>query len=146
MELKTLMQQIRIKLQLMMFKMLKTTQDVPISNDGEQVINIIPQEVHDAPTTQEEESQFVYEKHNVLNENIGEDDVLLPQESNYQAPTDLRKVYSHPLSSVIDDPRDCVRIRSKMNKMIINLYHNLSPKISKMRIMTHVEFMSCKMN
>jgi hypothetical protein len=44
----------------------------PISNDGEQVINITPQEVQDASITQDEESQFVYKENNTLNENISE--------------------------------------------------------------------------
>jgi hypothetical protein len=52
--------------------------------------------VQDAPTTQKEESQVVHEEHNALKESIGEEDVLPPQDTSHQAPTNLREIPSHP--------------------------------------------------
>jgi hypothetical protein len=89
--------------------------------------------VQNASKTQEEESQVVQEEHNTLNDDIGVEHTLPPQNSNHQVPTDLREVSSHPLSSVIGDPREGVRTRSKMNKMIVHyaFVSQLEPKIFK---------------
>jgi hypothetical protein len=84
--------------------------------NGEQVIKITQQEVQNTSTTQEEESQVMQEEYNVLNEDIGVEHILPPQDSNHQVPTDLRKVSSHPLFTVIGDPREGVMIRSKQIK------------------------------
>jgi Reverse transcriptase (RNA-dependent DNA polymerase) len=58
---------------------------------------------------------------------------LPPQDSNYEVPTDLREVYSHHLSSIIGDPSEGVRTRSKMNKIIAHFafVSQLDPKIFK---------------
>jgi hypothetical protein len=58
---------------------------------------------------------------------------LPPQDSNYEVPTDIREVFSHHLSSIIGDPREDVRTRSKMNKMIAHcaFISQLEPKIFK---------------
>jgi hypothetical protein len=97
-----------------------TSQEVPITMNGEQIIEIAQQEIQNGSTTQEKKSQIMQEEHNVLNDDIGVEHILPPQDSNHQVPTDLRKVFSHPLSSVIGDPREYVRTRSKMNKMIVH--------------------------
>jgi hypothetical protein len=70
------------------------------------------------------------EEHNVLNDDIGIEHILSSQDSNYEVLTDLREVYSHPLSSIISDPREGVRTRSKMNKMIAHcaFVSQLEPK------------------
>jgi hypothetical protein len=71
----------------------------------EQIIKIVQQEVQNASTTQEEESQVMQEEHNTLNDDIGVQHILPFQDSNYEVPTDLREVSSHLLSSIIGDPR-----------------------------------------
>jgi Reverse transcriptase (RNA-dependent DNA polymerase) len=55
---------------------------------------------------------------------------LPSQDSNYEVPTDLREVSFHHLSSIIGDPREDVRTRSKMNKMIVHcaFVSQLEPK------------------
>jgi hypothetical protein len=89
--------------------------------------------VQNALTTQEKESQVMQEEHNALNDDIGVEHILPPQDSNYEVPTDFREVSSHPLSSIIGDPREDVRIRSKMNKMIAHctFISQLEPKFFK---------------
>jgi hypothetical protein len=59
--------------------------------------------VQNASTTQEEESQVMREEYNALNDDISVEHILPPQDSNYEVPTDLREVSSHPLSSIIGD-------------------------------------------
>jgi hypothetical protein len=110
-----------------------TSQEVPITMNGEQIIEIAQQEIQNGSTTEEKKSQMMQEEHNVLNDDIGVEHILPPQDSNHQVPTDLRKIFSHPLSSVIGDPRECVRTRSKMNKMIVHcaFVSQLEPKIFK---------------
>jgi hypothetical protein len=76
--------------------------------------------VQNASTTQEEESQVMQEEYNALNDDIGVEHILPSQDSNYEVPTDLREVSSLPLFSIVGDPREGVRIRSKMNKMIVH--------------------------
>jgi hypothetical protein len=88
---------------------------ITIMNE-EQVIEIAQQKVSNASTTQEEESQVMQEEHNALNDDVGVEHILPPQDSNYEVSTDFREVFSHPLSSIIDDPREGVRTRSKMKK------------------------------
>jgi hypothetical protein len=58
---------------------------------------------------------------------------LSSQDSNYEVPIDLREVSFHHLSSIIGDPREDVRIRSKMNKMIAHFafLSQLEPKFFK---------------
>jgi hypothetical protein len=98
---------------------LPTFHEALTTMNEEQVIEITQQEVQNGSTTQEEEeSQVMQEEHNALNDDISVDHILPSQDSNHQVPTDLREVYSHPLSSVIGDPREGVRTRSKINKMI----------------------------
>jgi hypothetical protein len=89
--------------------------------------------VQNALTTQEKESQVMQEEHNALNDDISVEHILPPQDSNYKVPTDLREVSSHPLSSIIGDPMEGVRTRSKMNKMITHcaFISQLEPKIFK---------------
>jgi hypothetical protein len=53
------------------------------------------------------------EEHNALNDDIGVEHILPPQYSNYEVPTYLREVFSHPLSSIIGDSRECVKTRLK---------------------------------
>jgi hypothetical protein len=62
--------------------------------NGEQVIKIAQQEVQNASTTQEEESQVMQEEHNTLNDDIGVEHILSSQDSNYELSTDLREVFS----------------------------------------------------
>jgi hypothetical protein len=61
-----------------------------------------------------------------------ENDVLLPQDVSHQVPIHLGEVFSHPFSSIIDDPRG-IKIRSKMNKIITHyeFISQLEPKIFK---------------
>jgi hypothetical protein len=61
------------------------------------------QGMQNASTTQEEERQVMQEEHNALNDDISVEHILSSQESNYEVPTDLREVFSHPLSSIIGD-------------------------------------------
>jgi hypothetical protein len=51
------------------------------------------------------------EEHNALNDDIGVEHILPSQDSNYEVPTDLREVSSHPISSIIGDSREYVRTR-----------------------------------
>jgi Reverse transcriptase (RNA-dependent DNA polymerase) len=87
-----------------------------------QVIEMDQQRVQNASTTQEE--------HSALNDDISVEHNLPSQDSNYEVPTDLREVFFHPLSSIIGDPREGVRTRSKMNKMIVHcaFVSQLEPK------------------
>jgi hypothetical protein len=62
----------------------------------------------------------VHEEQNALNERIDEDDILSSQDTSHQISTDLREVSSHPLSSVIGDSKEGVRIKSKRNKIIVH--------------------------
>jgi hypothetical protein len=73
------------------------------------------------------------EEHNALNDDISVEHILPPQDSNYKVPTDLREVSSHTLSSIIGDPMEGVRTRSKMNKMITHcaFISQFEPKIFK---------------
>jgi hypothetical protein len=107
-----------------------TSQEAPTTMNGEQVIKIAQQEVQNTSTTQEEERQVMQEEHNALNDDIGAEHILPPQDSNYEVPTDLREVSSHSLSSIIGDPREGVRTRSKINKMITHcaFISQLEPK------------------
>jgi hypothetical protein len=86
-----------------------TSQDASTILNEEQVIEMAQQEVQNASTTQEEESQVMQEEHNALNDDIGVEHILPPQDSNYEVSTDLREVSSHHFSSIIGDPRECVR-------------------------------------
>jgi hypothetical protein len=88
--------------------------------DRKHIINITPQKIQDAPTIQREESQVMHEKHNTLNESICEEDVLPSQEINHQVSTDFRELSSHTFSSVTDDPREGIRTKFKMSKMIVH--------------------------
>jgi hypothetical protein len=110
-----------------------TSQDASTILNDEQVIEMGQQGVQNASITQEEESQVMQEEHNALNDDIGVEHILSPQDSNYEVPTDLREVSSHHLSSIISDPREGVRTRSKMNKMIAHcaFVSQLEPKIFK---------------
>jgi hypothetical protein len=73
------------------------------------------------------------EEHNALNDDIDVEHILTSQDSNYEVPTDLREVFFHHLSSIISDPREGVRTRSKMNKMIVRcaFVYQLKPKFFK---------------
>jgi hypothetical protein len=71
-----------------------TSQDVSTTLNEEQVIEMAQQGVQ-----------------NALNDDIGVEHILPSQDSNYEVPTDLREVSSHPLSSIIGDPREGVRTR-----------------------------------
>jgi hypothetical protein len=51
------------------------------------------------------------EEYNALNDDIGVEHILPPQDLNYEVPTDLREVSSHPLSSIIGNPTESVRTR-----------------------------------
>jgi hypothetical protein len=107
-----------------------TSQDASTTMNGEQVIEITQQEVPNILTTQEEESQVMQEEYNALNDDIGIEHIFSSQDSNYEVSTDLREVSSHPLFSIIGDPRKSVRTRSKMNKMIAHctFVSQLEPK------------------
>jgi hypothetical protein len=72
----------------------------------------------------------VYKKPNALNESIGEDDILPPQDTSHQVSTDLKEIFSHYLSSIIGDHMKDVRMRYKMDKMIAHyaLVSQLKPK------------------
>jgi Reverse transcriptase (RNA-dependent DNA polymerase) len=88
------------------------------------------QGVQNVSTTQEEESQVMQEEHNALNDDIGVEHILPPQDSNYEVSINLREVFSRPLSSIIGDPREGVRTGSKMNKLITHcaFVSQLEPK------------------
>jgi hypothetical protein len=110
-----------------------TSQDASTILNEEQVIEMDQQGVQNASPTQEEESQVMQEEYNVLNDDIGVEHICPLQDINYEVPTDLREVSSHPLSSIIGDPREGVRTMSKMNKMIAHcaFISQLEPKIFK---------------
>jgi hypothetical protein len=88
------------------------------------------QGVQNVSTTQEEESQVMQEEHNALNDDIGVEHILSPQDSNYEVSINLREVSSRPLSSIIGDPREGVSTGSKMNKLITHctFVSQLEPK------------------
>jgi Reverse transcriptase (RNA-dependent DNA polymerase) len=102
-----------------------TSQNDSTILNKEQVIEMNQQRMQNASTTQEE--------HSALNDDIDVEHILPSQDSNYEVPTDLREVSSHPLSSIIGDSREGVRTRSKMNKMIAHcaFVSQLEPKIFK---------------
>jgi hypothetical protein len=110
-----------------------TSQNVSTILNKEQVIEMEQQGVQNTSITQEEESQVMQEEHNALNDDIGVEHILPSQDSNYEVSTDLREMSSHTLSSIIGDPREGVRTRSKMNKMIAHctFVSQLEPKIFK---------------
>jgi hypothetical protein len=62
----------------------------------------------------------VHEEHNALHESIDKDDVLSLQDIGHQVLTDLRVVFSHAFSSIIGDPKEDIRIKSKINKNIVD--------------------------